>query len=103
MSYKSTNNYYTMGGNYCSYCHSFLSPYDKMDEHGNYLGSYYQCDCEQGKIEQKMNDEIDVLEKEINEIKGKYAPMLQIDNDKINRCQYEIELEHLKEQYGIED
>lgn len=103
MSDKDTQYYCTIGGNYCSYCHTLLMPYDTVDEDGNYTGSHYQCNCKQGRIEQQMNNEIDLVEKQIEDIKNRYSSLLQVDWEKSNRNQYEIEVQHLKEMYGIED
>lgn len=49
-----------------------------------------------------MNDEIEMVEKQIQEIKGKYANKLIIDWDEVYKHEYELELEKLKERYNID-
>jgi hypothetical protein len=103
MNKKDTQHYHTIGGmEVCSYCHNDVMPYDIFDDYNNWLGSYYQCNCEQAKIEYQMNEEIEVLEKQIEEIRDKYKDKLKIDEKTINRMQFECEVENLKEMYGID-
>jgi len=106
MSYKDTNNYYDeLGGmHYCSYCHKPLYGYDVMyEDGGGYWGQYFQCDCKQAKIEEQMNDEIEIVEKKsedkINEIKSKYTNKLKIDYHKRNEMLYQCAIMEAKMKY----
>lgn len=103
MNDKSTSNYSPVCGiDLCSYCHKELFLYDLVDDYGNYIGQYCQCDCEKALLEIQMNDEIEILEQEIQKTKDKYADKLQVDFKEVNKRCYEYGVQKLKSDYNIE-
>jgi len=83
----------------CSYCHVSQMEWDDFDERGGYIGQYFQCDCEEAKIELQMNQEIAKIEIQIEKIKQAYSDRLSIDWNKVYKNQKEAELLAVKRKY----
>ncbi len=84
---------------HCSYCGKEIKEHTEYEEY-QIQGRYYFCDCSGALKDVEFQQDAELLEKELEELKEKAKKENPIDREMVDRVTYEHALQKLKKKHN---